>query len=327
MVLLVLLCHVAFVKRELAPFLRFSLMGLLGGFIVLARTTHFPGLVLLMLYAAWRHRHQVSQMALMGSFAILLMVLLNVPHRYSIDKLHGDPFWDMHLATRLPADSGFVGRPSFPSRSGLENDPSGGPKQSYAQDVFERYTPVEVIIGSLTGLMKIAARMNVVGFSMRVPALGGFNPGWTDAFVTALGAIGFFVALCSAEFRWLPLVFFSLTFPVGFLFGIGFIEPYRLTMQAFPFFLLCGLLAVRQGCAWTTPNTVQDKPLGQSADAFGDRLHRSGPSPASSRILSGPCAGPRSSSWGGSARDTLSGTTSGSGRHPPGSSFAGSWLP
>ncbi len=272
MVLLLLFCQVAFVRKEQAPFRRFFLMGLLGGFIVLTRASHLPGLVLLMLYSAWRHRRQVHRVALMGSLAILLMVLLFTPHKYGIYKRHGDPFWDTHMYARWYANWEFVGRPGFPSVAELMQDGYVGPKLTYAQYLFQLHTPVEVIIGTLRGFVKIAARMDVVGFTTLVPALGSFRSLRSiDHFVTALGVLGLFVALCSAEFRWLPVGFVSLTFPASFLFDRGLFEAYRLTMHAFPFFLLCGLLAVRQASTWARPRVLHPKSVTRFVSAWRSR--------------------------------------------------------
>ncbi len=254
MVLLLLFCLVAFVKKELAPLLRFFLMGLLGGFIVLTRSAHLPGLALLMLYAAWRRRRGVKQFALMGSLAILFMVLLFTPHKYGIYKWHGDPFWDTHMYARWFANWEFVGKPGFPSVADLLRNGYVGPKLTYGQYLFQLHTPVDVFISTLRGFVKIGAQMNMVGFTTLVPALGSFRfLRLTDYFVIALGVIGLLIALCSAGLQWLPLAFLSVTFPVSFLLDKGLLDPYRSTMHAFPFFLLCGLLAVRQTFAWVTP--------------------------------------------------------------------------
>ena len=42
----------------------------------------------------------------------------------------------------------------------------------------------------------------------------------------------------------------SLIFPVAFLYDKGLTEPYRMTMQAFPFFLFCAILPVRHVSRW-----------------------------------------------------------------------------
>jgi hypothetical protein len=259
MVLLLLFCQVAFVKRELAPFLRFLLMGLLGGLTVLTRSFYLPGLALLTVYAAWRERRQVKRIVLMGSLPILIMVLLLIPHHYGMYKRYGDPFWNTQMYARYLANWEFAGRPGFPSRAELERSGHGliGPKLTLEEYLFQLHTPAQVVISSLKGFTQIVARMNVVGLTMLIPPLGRPLLEFVDPVVTTLGIVGFFIALCSAEFRWLPLAFFALTFHASFLYERGLVEPYRHTMQGFPFFLMCGLLAVRRASAWATPKALK----------------------------------------------------------------------
>ncbi|MBI3988609.1 MAG: glycosyltransferase family 39 protein [candidate division NC10 bacterium] len=247
MVLLLLFCHVGFVKQGMKPISRFLLLGLLGGLIVLTRSSYLPGLALLMGASAVTHERRLKRIALMGSLSVLLMVLLLAPHQFMIYNRHGDLFWDTNLHTRWYANLEFGGKPGFPSREELEKNAYAGPKLTYAQYLFTLHTPAEAMIGTLRGFVKIAGGMNLVGYRGPVAALLGFDPGWVDHLVTAIGALGLLVALLSPGFRWLPLTFLALTFPVAFLYDKGLTEPYRLTMQAFSFFLLSGLLAVRYG--------------------------------------------------------------------------------
>jgi len=247
MVLLLLFCHVGFVKREMVPLPRFLLLGLIGGLIVLTRSSYLPGLFLLLIVAAFTHEGPLKRSALLGSLAVLLMILLFVPHQYMIYKRHGDLFWDANLHTRWYANLEFGGKPGFPSREELEKDAYAGPKLAYAEYLFKLHTPAEAIIGTLRGSLKIIAGMDLVGYRKPAAALLGFDPGWVDHGVTALGASGLLLALFLPGFRWLPFTFPALTFPVAFLYDRGLTEPYRLTMQAFPFFLLMGLLTLRSG--------------------------------------------------------------------------------
>jgi len=259
MVLLLLFCQVAFVKKDLAPLPRFLLMGLLGGLAVLTRSFYLPGLALLTVYVAWRERHQVKQIVLMGSLPILLMVLVLIPHHYGMYKLYGDPFWNTRGYARWLANWEFAGRPGFPSRAELErnSDRLIGPKMTLAQYLFQLHTPAQVLISSLKGFTQIIARMNVVGLTMVIPPLGRPLLEFVDPVVTALGVIGFFIALCSAEFRWLPVAYFALTFHASFLYDRGLLEAYRHTLQGFPFFLMCGLLAVRKAPARAAPKALR----------------------------------------------------------------------
>ena len=247
MVLLLLFCHVGFVKREMAPLPRFFFLGFLGGLIVLTRSSYFPGLALLMVAAAVIHGRTFPRISATASLALLIMVLLLAPHQFMIYKRHGGPFWDVNQHTRFFANLEFAGQPGFPSREELERDAYAGPKITYAEYLFHLHTPAEAIIGILRGSLKIATGMDMVGYRRPVAAILGFDPGWVDHVVTAVGAIGLLLSLFLPGFRWLPLTLLALTFPVAFLYDKGLTESYRLTMQAFPFFLLSGLLALRYG--------------------------------------------------------------------------------
>lgn len=257
MVLLLLFCHVGFVKKGMTKLHRVLLLGLLGGLTVLTRSSYLPGLALLMVAAALTHERPLKRVALMGSLAVLLMILLLAPHQCMIYKRHGDPFWDTNMHTRWFANLEFGGKPGFPSREELARDAYVGPKLTYAEYLFKLHTPAEAIIGTLRGVLKIAAGMDMVGYRRPVAALIGLDLGWVDYAVTALGALGLLVALRSPGLRWLPLTFLALTFPVAFLYDKGLTESYRLTMQAFPFFLLSALLAVQHASAWAKPKALK----------------------------------------------------------------------
>lgn len=277
MVLLLALCHVGFVKWEMAPLHRFLVLGLLGGLITLTRSSYLPGLALLMVAAAWTHERPLKRIALMTSLAVLLMALLFAPHQFMIYKRHGDPFWDSNMHARWYANREFGGKPGFQSLEELQRSPYAGPKITYAEYLYHLHTPAEAIIGTVRGFLKIASRMDMVGYRKAVAAILGFDPGWVYRFATALGLIGLFVALFSPGLRWLPLAFLASTFPVAFLFDRGLTEPYRLTMQAFPFFLLSGLLALRSGWrlgldrvqSWKRTGVArEDRPVARHAEGL-----------------------------------------------------------
>jgi len=251
MVLLLLFCYVGFVKREIAPLHRFLLLGLLGGATVLTRSSYLLGLFLLAVIAAVVHERSLRRIALMGALAVLLMISLLALHQVMIYKRHGDPFWDTNMHVRFYANQEFGGTPGFPSREVLERDAYAGPKLTYAEYLFRLHTPAEAISGTLRGALKIAAGMDLVGSWRPIPAILGFNPGWVDHVFTAVGGSGLLLALGAPGLRWLPLAFLVLTGPVAFLYDRGLTEPYRLTMQGFPFFLLSALLPVQRVWAWT----------------------------------------------------------------------------
>lgn len=247
MILLLTFCSVGFVKQGMKPITRFLLLGLIGGLIVLTRSSYLPGLVLLVVAAALTHERPLKRVVLMGSLAILLMILLLAPHQSMIYKRHGDLFWDTHMHTRWYANLEFGGKPGFPSREDLEKDAYAGPKITYAEYLFKLHTPTEAFLGTLRGFLKIMAGMDMIGYRGPVASLLGFDPGWVDHVIMTLGIMGLLLALFLPGLRWLPLLFLALTAPVAFLYDKGLTEPYRLTMQAFPFFLLMGLLTLRYG--------------------------------------------------------------------------------
>ncbi len=144
----------------------------------------------------------------------------------------------------------FAGRPGFLSREEVERDAYTGPRLTYKEYLFKLHTPREVIAGTLRGLYKIASHMDVIGYHKPVAAILGLNLGWMDQILKLLGILGLFLALLLPGYRWLPLGFFALVFPVAFVYDRGLTEQYRLTMQAFPFFLFCTVLVARHVSGW-----------------------------------------------------------------------------
>ncbi|MFQ5658426.1 MAG: hypothetical protein ACE5G5_12865, partial [Candidatus Methylomirabilales bacterium] len=66
-----------------------------------------------------------------------------------------------------------------------------------------------------------------------------------DPLWKALGIMGLVIALVQPTYRWLPIAFLVSLLPVAFLYNRGLLEPYRLSMHAFPFFVAASLLLLR----------------------------------------------------------------------------------
>lgn len=250
MVLILLFCYVGFIRKEMRPLLRFVFLGVIGGFTILTRSSYLPCLSFLAIVAAVYHRKGIKDVVLLSFTSIVIMVALLAPHQYSIYQKHGDLFWDSNIHTRWLANREFQGQPGFPTIEEIEKNAYVGPKLTYIEYLFRLHTPREVMTGTLQGFYKIASHMDVIGYHEQVAAIIGFKLQWMDQIFRILGILGFFTAILLSRYRWLPLAFLSLIFPVAFLYDKGLTEPYRLTMQAFPFFLFCAILPVRYVSGW-----------------------------------------------------------------------------
>ena len=250
MALILLFCYIGFIIKGIGHFPRFIFLGVIGGLIVLTRSAYLPGMGLLAIAVAAYHRKGIKGVTLASFISIFIMVILFAPHQYSIYRRHGDLFWDTNTHARWFANMEFAGQPGFPSREEIERNAYTGPRLTYGEYLFKLHTPREVIAGTFRGLYKIASHMDVIGYHKPVAGPVGFNLGWMDQILKLLGGIGVFLALLLPGYRWLPLGFFALVFPVAFMYDRGLTEQYRLTMQAFPFFLFCAILVTRRVSWW-----------------------------------------------------------------------------
>lgn len=92
--------------------------------------------------------------------------------------------------------------------------------------------------------------MDIIGYHKPAATIAGLNLKWMDEILQDIGAFGFILAFVLLVYRWIPLAFFALIFHVAFLYDKEFTEPYRFTMQAFPFSLFSAILIVRHVLVW-----------------------------------------------------------------------------
>jgi hypothetical protein len=239
LVLLLLFADLAFAEPRLRPPLRFALAGALGGALVLTRSTHLPGLVVLGVLAARRWERDRWRRVGMAGLGLAILVGLYAPHAAALYRARGDPFFDQAQHARWFANVEFAGQPGFPTREEVARDAYTGPRITFWEYLFRLHTLREVAVGYLRGTGKILFHMDLVGYLVEVEAFFGLWLGWLDWALRLLGWAGMLAALRTRD-AWLPIGTLALILPVAFPYDRGVTETYRLTLVAFPFFL-CGI--------------------------------------------------------------------------------------
>lgn len=218
-------------------------LGMLGGGLLLLRSSYMPVLVLLAILAAWQRGGTLWRRAASAALTIALMAALVAPHRLSMYERRGDAFWDTTMYARWLANFEFAGQPGYPSIEALQVDGYQGPAITYGEYLFGLHTPAELVTGTARGYGKILRHMDGA-LAPEGPASARVSAGLRVA-VPVLGIIGMLLALFTPRHRWLPISFVLVLGPAAFLFDRALLEHYRHTYQAFPLLLLAAALAVR----------------------------------------------------------------------------------
>ncbi len=249
MVLLLLFVDVAFTRTSLRGGLRAACAGVLGGLLVLTRSSHLPGLVLLTALAV-RGWGAGRQRLLLGGLAVAVTAGLYLPHAAALARLHGDPFYDQATHSRWFANMEFAGQRGFPSKEEVARNAYAGPRITFPEYLFALHTPAEVAVGYLRGFAKMLFHMELVGYTAAVERRLGLPVGWLDWVVRLLAAGGLLLAALGRQTAWLAVGVLALNFPVAFQYDRGVAERYRFTLVVFPFVLLgIGLLFERAAAA------------------------------------------------------------------------------
>ncbi len=249
MVLLLLFADVLFVAPRLRQISRFVLAGLVGGLLVLTRSSHMPGLIVLLVLGAGRWAARPRRRLLLAGVAGGLIAGLYAPHAAALYRIHGDAFYDQARHSRWFANKEFAGQPGFPSKDEVARDAYTGPRITFWEYVFKRHTPGQVVLSYFRGYGKMLYHMDLIGWVDAVQRFTGLRLDWVDWVVRLLGWAGMLLALRSRQ-AWLSIAILALLFPVAFPYDRGVTERYRLTLMVFPFFLCgIGLLCTRMAAA------------------------------------------------------------------------------
>lgn len=221
-----------------ARWLRAALAGMIGGVLALTRVTYLVTLVPVLLLAfVWRRSWAAA------GLSVLMLIALQVPNQVNTWRVHGELFPLSSEHGTYGANMEFAGQAGFPSVAEVWRSPKQGKPISYARYLFGMHSPWEVVVGTVRGLWKVIRRMEVVAFHREVARRIGINLAAADVLFQIIGTMGLIVAVGLPQLRWIPALFLVLVLPLTFLYDRGFLEPWRLTYQAFPW-LLCGALLV-----------------------------------------------------------------------------------
>jgi hypothetical protein len=152
---------------------------------------------------------------------------------------------DMLLYARWNANFEFAGKPGFPTIEQLQKDGYIGPRLTYNEYMFGMHTKRELLIGTVRGYYKLFRNMELcpwrVTSTVRRAAV--------NITFQVMAVIGFVAALRLRKYRWIPLAFMLMEFPVSFVFDRALVEPYRHSYSAFPLVLFSTMVVVTM--LWT----------------------------------------------------------------------------
>ncbi len=223
---------------------RAIILGIMGGLLLLTRTTYLPALLPLQLLAHYRDRRESKEWLKGATVSILIMIALVIPHRYNMYRIHGDPFWDTSGYARWNANVEFVGQPGFPAREQLNINAYVGPRITYLQYMFGMHSLREIVTGTFRGYVKLFRKMEECAWGV------GWLPfpcGVVSRPIQTLAVVGLLLACFSWTSLWLPVTFILVEFPVAFLYDRGLVEPYRHSFPGFPFVLFAAALTIVLG--------------------------------------------------------------------------------
>lgn len=239
MVLLVCYWILAFCWAPQRRLSKAALLGGWGGVLSLLRMTYLPVVMVSSAAALWGARRSLRDGMGLVALASLLTVAAVVPHRASLYRHTGDPFYDTALYARWNANMEFAGRPGFPTLEELQHNGYVGPKITYFEYLFGLHTVREVLVGTLRGFVKLFLNMNIFTADNHAANIS----------LQVAAGIGFLLSLWNRRFWWLAPSFLLLVFPAAFLYDRRLVERYRHTFAAFPLVVFAAAYLIH--CLWT----------------------------------------------------------------------------
>jgi hypothetical protein len=173
------------------------------------------------------------------AMTVAILVAGIAPYRYQLYKIYGDPFFDTVMYARWCANAEFLGRPGFPTAEELQKDGYAGPRITYGEYMFGLHTPQELVVGTLRGYVKLFRFMEITPWG---PRMNLTVNAIVNALFQVLAVVGFIAAAWLSAYRWIPLAFLLLEFPVSFLFDRQLVEWYRHSYSSFPLVLFAAAL-------------------------------------------------------------------------------------
>jgi len=156
--LILLFVYYGYVKAHLKPHWRVFITGLLIAALLLTRSESLIMIIILMgIYPLVAHAKWNYKRALI---ALVLGIMLYIPHLYSIYEQHGNPFYTINNYARFYTNREFMGKPGFPTKEeiiqkGMYSGPTITPFDYY----LKLHTPGQLIKYSVVGFTKIHLTM------------------------------------------------------------------------------------------------------------------------------------------------------------------------
>jgi len=156
--LLLLLIYYGYVKGHMDYRWRTVITGLLLGCILLTRSESLFMVAIIMITYPVVARSKWNYGMVFA--ALLLGIVLFIPHQYNMYKTYGDPFYTVNQYTRFYANREFAGQPGFPTKEELAKEGMyTGRKITPIGYYFLLHTPSQFIYYSIVGFAKIHLTM------------------------------------------------------------------------------------------------------------------------------------------------------------------------
>ncbi len=262
---LLLFVYHGYVRSSMTWWARAAVSGVLAGCVLLTRSEFLPMLLIVLLLYPLIARRQWNYA--MAAMAIVLSLVLWIPHQYSIYKKYGDFFYTANQYARFYTNREFAGRPGFPSKDEISlKGMYYGPKITPFVYYWKLHSAGQLLTGSFIGFATIHLKMPLAFISGRgnagalIYAVGRMrdNPGVSEvirmlklagrlfierwlATIMGLVVLLTFIAglvLTGMHRNWM-IFFFMMLFQVhtSFLASLGLDE--RLSVHSYPLIALC----------------------------------------------------------------------------------------
>lgn len=245
--ILALVWFIFCVDWKISKYKIFAIAGFIGGLILLTRFINIFGILSIFFIAAILHSNKKILLAVkLFLLSAAISILLFIPHKYGIYKVHNDPSWDVNVNMRWNANVEFADKPGFPTKEDNGKNPYAGPKITASEYFFKLHSSKEVTLGMLNGYVKIIKNYDVVGYPWLVQKYLGFSHGEYLDYIFQISGILGIVAIIAIrpELIWIPFIIPAFLTPSSFFYNQNLIEQYRHTFQVFPIFSLAAIFFI-----------------------------------------------------------------------------------